>query len=72
LISRHLRRIFESGELRRKAGVAEDETTAADGKSYQVEHYNLDVILSVESAPRRTFTWSRHARSAWGPARAAA
>jgi prophage maintenance system killer protein len=47
VISRHLRRIFDSGELRRGAVVAENATTAADGKTYRVEYYNLDAILSV-------------------------
>jgi hypothetical protein len=47
VISRHLRNVFESGELDRKSVVARDATTAADGKTYQVEHYNLDAILSV-------------------------
>ena len=47
VISRHLRRTFETGEVRRSATVARNATTAADGKTYQVEHYNLDAILSV-------------------------
>jgi hypothetical protein len=47
VISRHLRNIFASGELRRKAAVAETATTAADGKTYQVQYFNLDAILSV-------------------------
>jgi len=46
-ISRHLRNIFDSGELSRDAVVAKFATTAADGKTYQVEHYNLDAIISV-------------------------
>jgi prophage maintenance system killer protein len=47
VISRHLRNVFERGELVRKAVVAENATTAADGKTYQVEYFNLDAILSV-------------------------
>ena len=47
VISRHIRNVFEEGELRRDAVVAYFATTAADGKSYNVEHYNLDVIISV-------------------------
>jgi len=47
VISRHLRRTFETGEVRRPAAVARNATTAADGKTYQVEYYNLDAILSV-------------------------
>lgn len=46
-ISRHLRNIFESNELARKAVVAKFATTAADGKIYQVDYYNLDAIISV-------------------------
>lgn len=47
VISRHLRNIFESGELKRSSVVAKNATTAADGKVYQVEYFNLDAILSV-------------------------
>lgn len=47
VISRHLRRIFQSGELERKSVVAKNATTAADGKTYQVDYFNLDAILSV-------------------------
>ncbi len=46
-ISRHLKNIFESGELDRKSVVAIFATTAADSKTYQVEYYNLDAIISV-------------------------
>ena len=46
-ISRHLKNVFESGELSRDAVVAKFATTAADGKTYQVEHFNLDAIISV-------------------------
>lgn len=47
VISRHLRNIFASGELERAAVVAKNATTAGDGKTYQVEFYNLDAIISV-------------------------
>ena len=46
-ISRHIKNIFEEGELMRDAVVANFATTAADGKTYQVDYYNLDVIISV-------------------------
>ncbi len=46
-ISRHLKNIFETGELMRDAVVAFFATTAADGKTYNVEHFNLDAIISV-------------------------
>ena len=47
VISRHLRNLFAEGELERKAVVANFATTAADGKTYQVGYYSLDVIISV-------------------------
>lgn len=47
VISRHLKNIFDSGELTRASVVAKNATTAADGKSYQVDHYSLDAIISV-------------------------
>lgn len=46
-ISRHVKNIFSEGELVRNSVVAKFATTAADGKSYRVEYYNLDVIISV-------------------------
>lgn len=46
-VSRHLKNIFESGELSRDAVVAKIATTAMDGKTYQVEYFNLDAIISV-------------------------
>ena len=47
VISKHLRNIFKTEELKRNRVVAKNATTAADGKVYQVEYYNLDAILSV-------------------------
>ena len=47
VISRHLRNVFNEGELERPSVVAKNATTAADGKTYQVEFFNLDAILSV-------------------------
>lgn len=46
-ISRHIKNIFAEGELERDSVVANFATTAADGKTYQVDYYNLDVIISV-------------------------
>jgi hypothetical protein len=43
-VSRHIKNILAEGELNRDSIVA---TTAADGKTYQVDYYNLDVIISV-------------------------
>jgi hypothetical protein len=47
VISKHVRNIFEEGELVRDSVVAKYATTAADRKTYQVEHFNLDVVISV-------------------------
>ena len=46
-ISRHIKKIFEERELQRNSVVANFATTAADGKIYNVDYYNLDVIISV-------------------------
>ena len=46
-ISRHIKNVFKDGELMREAVVANFATTASDGKVYQVDYYNLDVIISV-------------------------
>ena len=46
-ISRHIKNIFTEGELERGAVVANFATTASDGKTYHVDYYNLDVIISV-------------------------
>ena len=47
VISRHIANVFREGELQREAVVADSATTASDGKTYQVQHFNLDVIISV-------------------------
>ncbi len=46
-ISRHIKNIFTEGELEHDSVVAKFATTAADGKTYKVDYYNLDVIISV-------------------------
>ena len=46
-ISRHLKNIFGEGELERDSVVAKIATTAADGKTYRVDYYNLDAIISL-------------------------
>lgn len=46
-ISRHIKNVLESGELQRNSVVAENATTASDGKTYVVAYYNLDMIISV-------------------------
>ena len=47
VISRHIRNVFKEEELKRGSVVAFFATTASDKKTYQVEHFNLDMILSV-------------------------
>jgi DNA ligase (NAD+) len=47
VVSRHLSNVFKEKELKKESVVAVFATTASDGKIYQVEHYNLDAILSV-------------------------
>ena len=46
-ISKHLKNIFESGELTLSAVISKMETTAEDGKIYQTNFYNLDAIIAV-------------------------
>lgn len=46
-VSRHINNIFSEDELDRETAVAKFATTATDGKTYQVDYYNLDVIISV-------------------------
>lgn len=47
VISRHIANIFDDGELAEDSVVANFATTATDGKTYHVDHYNLDMILAV-------------------------
>ena len=47
VITKHIRNAFKEGELDQAAVCANFARTAADGKAYQVEHYNLDAIISV-------------------------
>jgi hypothetical protein len=47
VITKHIRNVFEEGELVEEAVCANYARTAADGKTYQTAAYNLDVIISV-------------------------
>ena len=47
VIGKHIRNIFKEGELAKEAVWAKFAYTASDGKTYQVDFYNLDVIISV-------------------------
>lgn len=46
-ISKHLKNIFEEGELIEDAVISKMETTASDGKNYLTNYYNLDAVISV-------------------------
>lgn len=63
VISKHLRNIFKDKELDPDSGCAIFAQTAADGKTYQVEAFNLDAILSVGYGVTRSVARS----SASGP-----
>lgn len=47
VIGKHVRAIFKDGELQKDSVWAKFAYTASDGKTYQVDYYNLDVIISV-------------------------
>ena len=46
-VSEHIKHIFEDEELIESSVVRKFRTTASDGKTYEVNHYNLDMILSL-------------------------
>ena len=46
-VSKHLKNIFESGELAADSAISILETTAADGKTYKTKYYSLDAIIAV-------------------------
>ena len=46
-VSEHVNNVFAEGELPQDSVVRKFRTTAADGKSYNTQHYNLDVVISV-------------------------
>ena len=47
-ITKHLKNIFESGELSEDSVSSKMELTADDGKIYKTKFYNLDAIISVD------------------------
>ena len=47
VIGKHIRNVFKEGELQKESVWAKFAYTASDGKTYQVDYYNLDVIISV-------------------------
>lgn len=46
-ISEHIRAIFDENELDKNSVVRNYRTTASDGKNYEVEYYNLDMIIAI-------------------------
>lgn len=46
-INKHLKNIFESGELEEDSVISILEITATDGKNYKTRYYNLDAIIAV-------------------------
>ena len=45
-INEHIQNIFEEGELSPESVIRKFRITAADGKTYETNHYNLDVVIS--------------------------
>ena len=46
-ISKHLKNIFDEGELAESSAISKMETTASDGKVYNTQYYSLDAVISV-------------------------
>ncbi len=46
-VSEHIKHIFEEGELDRNSTVRNFRTVASNGKTYDIEYYNLDLIISL-------------------------
>lgn len=47
VVSRHIKNVIDSGELQENSVVANYATTASDGKTYQVNYFSLDMVISV-------------------------
>lgn len=50
-INEHILNVFAGGELSPESVIRKFRITAADGKTYETQHYNLDVIISVARDP---------------------
>ena len=46
-VSKHLKNIFEEGELMADSVISKMETTATDAKTYEISYYSLDAIIAV-------------------------
>ena len=55
-VNKHLKNIFESGELQESSVISKMEITAKDGKRYATLFYNLDVIISVSYRVKSSIT----------------
>jgi hypothetical protein len=49
VVTKHLKNIFDSGELNESTVCAKFAHTASDGKNYMTQFYNLDAVISVGS-----------------------
>lgn len=59
-INKHLKNIFESGELEEKSAISILETTAADGKNYTTQFYNLDTIIAIGYRINSNLIWKQN------------
>ena len=57
-VSKHLKNIFDSGELAEDSVVSILETTAVDGKKYQTQFYNLDAVIFPRRAGDRLLRYA--------------
>ena len=64
-VSRHIKNVFEEGELNPEATVAKFATVQKEGERIverQVDYYNLDVIISVGYRVKSSLAWFSHAQ----------
>ncbi len=54
-INYHLKKIFADGEINEKSVIRKFRITAADGKTYNTNHYNLSTIIAVPTAAKSTW-----------------
>lgn len=54
-INYHLKKIFADGEIEERAVIRKFRITAADGKTYNTNHYNLSTIIAVPTAAKSTW-----------------
>ena len=54
-INYHIKKIFEDSELQENSVIRKFRITAADGKTYNTNHYNLSTIIAVPTAAKSTW-----------------